>query len=130
MPREDFETSLIVREARPIHSGSRNGKPFTIYQLVTTKPDGTPIEGYQLRSFFDPPKNEVLEVHCKLFHSEQFGDSYTVTLKNREQTRTQQLELVKKRLDRIEQHLGLGPFEPAQASDPGLGARPPLPPTF
>lgn len=80
MPAEKFKTKLIVRECKHTYSGTtRSGSAYKLYQVIATKPDGTPIS-QNLRSFSDLPRNEVLEVECELHQSEQYGPSYTVSV--------------------------------------------------
>lgn len=119
MPAEHFTTKIIVTETREIHSGrTAAGGTYTIWQLIATKPDGTPIT-MNLRAFSDMPKNQVLEVECKLFRSQQYGDSYTVERKGDSGLTLEQ------RVKRIEDFLsGRGEF---RGSASGGSADPPAP---
>jgi hypothetical protein len=82
-PPEKFETTVIIRECNAVYNGSRGGRDFTIYQIVATKPDGTEIDNFKLRSFQELPLNQPIEVKCTLFKSEEYGDSYTVEPKQK-----------------------------------------------
>jgi hypothetical protein len=130
MPKDKFTTQIIVKDIRMLSSGtSPKGQKWTIWQLIATKPDGTPIEE-NLRTFAELPKNEVLDVECELFQSEQYGNSYTVSSKG-SSSRTQRVADLEKRVDRIEEHLGLKEqtgvdTQPPPA--PASSAPPPAPP--
>jgi hypothetical protein len=130
MPKEKFTTQLIVKDIKAISSGtSPKGQKWTIWQIVATKADGTPITE-NLRTFAELPKNEVLDVECELFRSEQYGDSYTVTPKG-SSSRTKRVGDLEKRVDRIEEHLGLKEQTEVDAQPPpapASSAPPPAPP--
>lgn len=141
--RERFSTRIIAKRLSPIKSGTTgDGTAYTISQVIATKPDGTPISDFNLRTFDALPTDCVIEVDCELFKSERFGDSYTVKLKagqaQASQGMTQEaadLRDLKLRVDRIENFLsGRGEWagsaaEPAgPPSPPPSGDAPPPPP--
>lgn len=142
--RERFSTKIIVRRLSPIKTGTTgDGSPYTISQVIATKPDGAPIADFNLRTFDALPTDCVIEVDCELFKSERFGDSYTVKLKagqvpqqaTADQGITKTVADLKTRVDRIEDFLsGRGEFagsaaEPAgPPSPPPSGDAPPPPP--
>lgn len=116
-----FETAIIVRETRAIHQGQQGGKPFTLYQIVATKPDGKPID-LNLRAFEDLPRDEVMPVEVTPFVSEQYGTSYTIKpkAKSRQSLKIEELE---ERLAAVERAVGLTPN-----SSSSVPAGPPAPP--
>lgn len=128
-----FETAIIVRETREIHHGTQGGRDFTLYQIVATKPDGTAID-YNLRSFEDLPRDEVLRVEVTPFVSEQYGTSYT--LKTKAKTRQKlKMEELEQRIEVVEQMLGITPNSsseeqpgPPPPPQPERQAPPPPPP--
>ena len=129
--RERFSTRIIVKELRPIKTGTTGGgTAYTISQVIATKPDGVPIGDFNLRTFDDLPTNTVIEVDCELFKSERFGDSYTVKLKSGQQQSglAKALEDLRTRVERIEHFLqGRGEFVGTAAPEPTQA--PPPPPT-
>lgn len=117
---------IIVRETREISRGrSQSGREYAMWQLIATKPDGTPIEA-NLRSFEDMPRGEVLEVAVTPFVSEQWGTSYTVARKNKSQLHSD-LESLERRVAAIEVKLGIDPG--TSGLIPGQGPPPPPPVT-
>lgn len=113
------DTQIIVRECNPIKSGtSDGGGTWTMYQLIATKPDGTPIP-QNLRTFDEQPLHEVIDVAVTPFVSETYGTSYTI--KRRGVPKSQlEIEDLKRRLEAIEAKLGI------QVG--GQSLRPPPPP--
>lgn len=103
------DTQIIVRECNPIKSGTsqKTGEQWTMYQLVATKPDGTPIP-QNLRSFEEQPIHEVIDVAVTPFVSESYGTSYTI--KRRGVPKSQlEIEDLKRRLEAVEAKLGIQP---------------------
>lgn len=126
---------LIVKETREISRGRnpRTGSDYTMWQIIATKPDGTPID-QNLRSFEDLPRGEVLEVSVTPFVSQQWGTSYTIARKDKSKLHSDVDEL-KQRIERIEAHLGLGPNSSPQQGPPppppqSTTTAPPAPPTL
>lgn len=114
---------IIVKETREISSGrSQNGREYTMWQLIATKPDGTPIE-QNLRSFEDMPRGEVLEVAVTPFVSQQWGTSYTVARKDKSELHKKVEELTA-RIARLESVLNI--TEPVYVE--GQSSAPPPPP--
>lgn len=121
MPKpEKFTTSLIVTEIRQTYQGrTKQGSSYTLFQVIATKVDGTPIS-HNLRSFSDLPKREVIEVECTLYRSQQYGDSYTIEMQggNKVVTLEEQVKALQERVVRIEDFLkGRGEFA-GTASEP------------
>lgn len=76
------ETQIIVQECRQVHEGTgRNGKPYKIYEVTATRPDRTPLEGMKLRAFHELPLGEPITVGVEKHVSEQYGESFTISLK-------------------------------------------------
>lgn len=134
--RERFSTQIIVRRLSPIKTGTTgDGTPYTISQVIATKPDGAPIADFNLRTFDALPTDCVIEVDCELFKSERFGDSYTVKLKAGQVPRAADQGLasevaeLKTRVQRIEHFLqGRGEFV-GTAAQPQATSPPPPPPS-
>lgn len=134
--KEKFTTKLIVTASNRLHTGrTGGGKAYEIWQIIATKPDGTPIpQAWNLRAFEDLPKNVVLEVDAELFTSERYGSSYT--LKPKSGGMSDQLAALQERVARIEDFLrGRGEFVGTAAAPPAAtapattqGAPPPPPP--
>lgn len=124
------ETQIIVKQCNPIKSGDgRDGSRWTMYQLVATKPDGTPIP-QNLRTFDEVPVNEVVDVNVTPFVSETYGTSYTVKLKEPSESQ-RELEALKRRVEAIELKLGMKVGgQPLTPPPPPAGpvATPPMPP--
>lgn len=117
---------IIVKETREISSGrSQNGREYSMWQIIATKPDGAVID-QNLRSFEDLPRGEVLEVSVTPFVSEQWGTSYTVARKNKSKLHSD-FELLSARVAALEKHLGLAAPEEPQGVRAHQG--PPPPPT-
>lgn len=99
------KTQIIVRELKEISTGKTNsGADYTLYQVRATKPDGTEIQG-NLRTFDSGlPIDEVINVEVEKFTSEQYGESFTITMKKPNQgERIEKLEsLVKEQGQQIE----------------------------
>lgn len=134
MPRDKFTTKLIVTATNRLHTGrTQGGKPYEIFQIIATKPDGTPIsQAMNLRAFEDLPKNVVLEVDAELFTSERYGNSYTI--KPKMGSLTEQVKALQDRVTMIEDFLrGRGEFAgqaagPPQQQEGAPQAAPPPPP--
>jgi hypothetical protein len=78
-------TEIIVTEQKVIHSGNKNGRDYTIYQVIATNRNGQLID-LNLRSFDELPKNQVIKVEVTKFESEQYGVSYTVSLEGKKKS--------------------------------------------
>lgn len=136
MPKEKFTTSLIVTATNRLHTGrTSGGTEYEIWQIIATKPDGTPIpQSMNLRAFEDLPKNVVMEVDAELYESERYGNSYTI--KPRVGSVAEQVRALGERVTRIEDFLrGRGEFvgqataaPPRQQATPQQQAAPPPPP--
>jgi hypothetical protein len=114
---------IIVKESREISRGrTQSGSEYTMWQLICTKPDGTPI-AQNLRSFEDMPRGEVLEVSVTPFVSQQWGTSYTVARKDKSELH-RKVEELETRIATLEKLLNVV-FDP---NPPGQGP-PPLPPS-
>jgi hypothetical protein len=142
MAADKFQTKLIVTQSKVTHSGkTSSGGSYNLYQVIATRPDGAPIP-FNLRSFEDLPTNEVLDVECEIYRSQQYGDSYTVKrIGGSPKTATlgKSVDELRERVERIEAFLqGRGEFggsaaQPAQAQPPppppnGAASPPPAPP--
>jgi hypothetical protein len=116
-------TFIIVKETREISKGRnpRTQDEFVLWQVIATKPDGTPIP-QNLRCFEELPRGEVLEVSVTPFVSEQWGTSYTIARKDKSRLHTE-VHTLEERVARIERHLGLGDNDSPPPSSP-----PPAPP--
>lgn len=80
MPKEQFRTTIIITDTKKLHSGDNKGVPFTLWQVIATKVDGTVIpQAMNLRTFEDLPKGVPTLVDAKLFTSPKYGSSYTLT---------------------------------------------------
>lgn len=77
-PRPGVRKLKIV-DCKVGHTGEKNGKPFVIYDIKATKPDGSPIPpDMTLRAFTELPIGQVVEVEVKKFTSSQGKISYTL----------------------------------------------------
>jgi len=126
-----WRTKIIVRETREIHRGvnPNTQDPYTIWQVIATKVDGTPIEDMNLRAFENLPRGEILSVKVTPFHSEQYGTSYTVQVTEKTQTQTD-VERLAERVKRIEDRLGMDGSSPTgQPLHSAYTSPPPPPPT-
>lgn len=126
-----WQTKIIVRETREIHRGTnpKTHEPYTIWQIIATKVDGTPIGDMNLRAFDNLPRGETLTVKVTPFHSEQYGTSYTVQLAEKTQTQTE-VERLTERVRRIEERLGMdGSSSAGQPLHSAYTSPPPPPPT-
>lgn len=139
MPTPDkWETRLIVTDTKSVYEGTNRstGAPYTIYQVQATKEDGSPITGINLRSFEELPKHEVLDVSVELFHSQQYGDSYTIKRLNakRGQTReavaalTNRVAELERQVAAIQRRLDYG--KPPQSNGPAPSSAQPEQPVF
>jgi hypothetical protein len=139
MPRyeesKSRDTQIIPKQVREISRGNSRttGEPWVMWQVIATKPDGTPIEKngepLNLRTFDELPLNEVVNVTVTPFTSEQFGTSYTLKIKGQTKQQKEMAEL-RERVRRIEERLGLS-SEVAGAPKPPpppSTATPPMPP--
>lgn len=105
-------TSIIVKQTTAIKSGrSRNGDAYTLYQVIATKPDGTPIEDAQgnplnLRTFDELPRDEVVKVAVTPFTSDQYGTSYTLKREGVSKLE-KEVQSLRERVAQLERHLGL-----------------------
>lgn len=134
------KTQIIVRELKEISTGKTNaGADYTLYQVRATKPDGTEIKG-NLRTFDSGlPIDEVLNVDVEKFTSEQYGESFTITMKKPNQgERIEKLEAqvkelqsqgetFKAQIEDLKTKLAPPPEKPPTAPDPdpvGVGHRP------
>lgn len=116
---------IIVKETREISTGrSQSGREYTMWQLIATKPDGTPIE-QNLRAFEDMPRGEVLEVSVTPFVSQQWGTSYTVARKDKSELH-KKVEELEARIARLESMLNV--TEPVYVEGQASGP-PPVPVT-
>ncbi len=125
---DKFTSKIIVRECRPIHSGTtKAGQPYTMHQLFATREDGTGID-LNLRSFeSDWPVNEPVEVDVEKFVSDKYGESYTVKRKGQQRNALgKKVDELRERLARVEQHLGL--TAPPAVTPPPAPAQPPAQP--
>lgn len=118
-------TFIIVKETREISRGRnpRTQAEFTMWQIIATKPDGTPIP-QNLRCFEDLPRGEVLEVSVTPFVSEQWGTSYTIARKNKSKLHTD-VSSLEDRVARIEAMLNIT----SDDSSPAPSSAPPPPPS-
>lgn len=128
MPDERKPRRLIVRDLKRIHSGrTSKGAEYIIWQVIATKPDGTPID-QNLRTFEELPKNEVIEVTVEPYNSEQYGTSYTLKQVGRRSTRDE-LKALTERVARLEQAVYNGGARAASPQPtPPLAVPPPPPP--
>jgi hypothetical protein len=83
--KKPHTTEIIVTEQKVIHSGNKNGRDYTIYQVIATNRNGQLID-QNLRSFDELPKNQVIKVDVEKFDSEQYGVSYTVSLEGKKKS--------------------------------------------
>jgi hypothetical protein len=83
--KKPHTTEIIVTEQKVIHSGNKNGRDYTIYQVIATNRNGQLID-LNLRSFDELPKNQVIKVEVEKFDSEQYGVSYTVSLEGKKKS--------------------------------------------
>jgi hypothetical protein len=83
--KKPHTTEIIVTEQKVIHSGNKNGRDYTIYQVIATNRNGQLID-LNLRSFDELPKNQVIKVEVEKYESEQYGVSYTVTLEGKKKS--------------------------------------------
>lgn len=122
------DTQIIVRECNAIKSGPGRdgGAGWTMYQLVATKPDGTPIP-QNLRTFEEIPTHEVVDVNVTPFTSEQYGTSFTVKLKAPSKSQLE-IEELKQRLEIIERQLGIQVGGPPRTPPPPPAAPVQTPP--
>jgi hypothetical protein len=126
VPPEKFVTKIIVKDTKQLHSGrTKAGGQYTIWQIVATKPDGVPIS-HNLRAFGDLPRNEVIEVECELYRSEQYGDSYTVQRKGGSNSSklAKDVSDLQRRVGELEMRLG----ELLRDERPSAATPPPTPP--
>jgi hypothetical protein len=146
MAADKFQTKIIVKETKVTHSGKTStGGSYNLYQVIATRTDGRSIT-FNLRSFEDLPTNEVLDVECEIYRSQQYGDSYTVKRiggNPKSASLGKAVDELRERVDKIEAFLqGRGEFggtavqqEPAQGQPPppppgnGQAAPPPPPPS-
>lgn len=122
MPQaEKFTTQIVVTETRVTYEGkNKQGHTYKLYQIIATKPDGSPVP-FNLRSFEDMPKGEVLEVAAEIYRSQQYGDSYTLTRKGGSKSATKnELEKLAERVTAIERKLEI-------MASPQSGPPPPPP---
>lgn len=134
MPAQKFQTQLIVKESRQTYTGTNSaGGTYKLYQIIATKPDGTPIT-FNLRSFSDLPRNEVLKVECTLRPSEKYGDSYTIEVLeggDRYARLEDRVKILEEELTRVTHFLqGRGEFRGSAApAEPPPTPPPSAPPT-
>jgi hypothetical protein len=64
---------INVISSRPLHSGETNGKPWSIYEIVATTPEGEPID-LTLKSF--DQLDGLVEVEVEKQEHEKYGTSY------------------------------------------------------
>lgn len=76
---EKTKRHLKIVSCTVAHTGERNGKPYTVYDIKATKPDGAPIPPtMKLRAFTELPVGEVVEVEVEAYNHPQYGTSYTL----------------------------------------------------
>lgn len=134
-------TEIIVTEQKVIHSGNKNGRDYTIYQVIATNRNGQLID-LNLRSFDELPKNQVIKVEVEKYDSEQYGVSYTVTLEGKKKSSglgkvvddlKARVKTLEERLAAVERRVtGSAPPQQApsaQAPPAAQSAPPPVPPT-
>lgn len=85
---------------------NKRGDDYTIYEVKATNARGE--ISHKLRSFAELPVGREIAVTVKKFHSDQYGDSYTLTPQPGHSKRDHEIAELRDRIARIEQHLGLG----------------------
>lgn len=120
---------IIVKETREIsHGRSQSGSEYRMWQIIATKPDGTPI-AQNLRCFEDLPRGEVLEVSVTPFVSEQWGTSYTVARKDKSKLHAD-VDALTKRVAALEEYLGINTPEGQTEGRFAHQGPPPDPPPY
>lgn len=69
---------IIVTELKALSSGTRNGEPWSIYQVRATLADGRVIQDMKLRTFENLPTQQVISVEVEPYNSQKYGQSYTL----------------------------------------------------
>jgi siroheme synthase len=77
--------AILVTHCEPEKSGARNGKPWTLYKILATELNGTPITD-ELRCFDPMPVGEVT-VTQKAFVKDEKIQHYTLEDINRPRVR-------------------------------------------
>lgn len=123
MPETPATRKLKIVSCSPVHTGEKNGKPYTVYEIKATTPDGAPIPpDMKLRSFTELPLGEVVEVEVKKFEGTH-GISYTLQPK-KGQTGARVNELTQ-RVEALEQVIkGLADRLTAVEQRPPVAAQP------
>jgi hypothetical protein len=128
------KTQIIVRELKEISTGQTNaGASYTLYQVRATKPDGTEIPG-NLRTFDSGlPIDEVIDVEVEKFTSEQYGESFTISMKkpnqgeriekleSRVKEQGQEIETLKAQVEDLKTKLAPPPVHPVAPPENGDG---------
>lgn len=71
---------VVVRELRELRSGtSKHGRPWKLFKVSATDPDGRPIEE-QLTTFSKLPIGEAIEVEVERREHPEYGPSFTLKL--------------------------------------------------
>lgn len=114
---------MIVRDMRQIHKGrTQKGAEYIIWQVIATTPEGRSID-FNLRTFEELPKGEVIEVTVEKFVSEQYGDSYTIKQVGRRSSKDEIKEL-RGRVEALERAV----YAQSQAPPSPSPGAPPVPP--
>lgn len=101
---------LYIEECKPVHSGhNRRGTAYTIYQVAAAREDRSPLptnadgSPMKLRSFEAFPVGQVVDVVIEPYHSDQYGDSYTLKSVGGSKggANTQQINEIKEHIDEL-----------------------------
>jgi hypothetical protein len=98
--------SLVVSELSELKTGtSSKGKPWTLYKVTATDPDGKPI-AESLTTFARLPIGEPVEVEVERREHPEYGASFTLKLPRAGGGLARRVDELERRVAALEQKAG------------------------